>query len=249
MSDSTPATDPNALLFPAFICGPTVTCQNETQAKAKAWREHHKQHGNLPDLELIPVPPGSVMMCFDSAPEVGSLGGGSTKKHRWHFYLIELLRWESWPWSTWNREYAEVDRYNDYFEAHVCRYSWGALNYVTTYPFCDSIDTLALRIEGVLSFWEPLDTLKYVHHSAGRRSLQTLLAQNFQGHIAMWVDAPTGDARQDLRAVVDKMRRASPDETHSRLIPRLQEVAKTADFMGDREWLLTPATTPTWEVS
>lgn len=240
MTETTPATDPNALLFPAFIYGINVTCHNETDLEAERWRKRYLEHGDLPELELIPVPPGEVMLCFDSTEDPGSLGGGFTKKSRWHFYLIDFLQGQSRPGPFWGADRNEIKRYNKFFEAHVSRYAWGALNYVTTHPFSDSIDTLSRRIEGVLSFWEPLNTLKYAHYSIKRRSLQTLLDQNFSGHIAMWLDAPTGDARQDLRMVVDKMRRASPDETYFRLVPRLYEVAKTAQLLLKREWLLSP---------
>jgi hypothetical protein len=228
------------VLFPAFIYGINVKCLNAMEAEAKKWRKRYLEQGDLPELELIPVPPGEVIICSDSAPEIGSLGGGYTKKSRWHLYLIDFLESESYPCSPLDGDRNEIIRYTDFFEAHVSRYSWGALTYVTTHPDSDSIDTLERRIEGVLSFWEPLNTLKYAHYSVKRRSLQTLLDQNFSGHIAMWLDAPTGDARKDLRMVVDKMRRASPDETYARLVPRLYEVAKTATSLFKREWLLSP---------
>lgn len=228
------------VLFPAFIYGINVACHNAMEAEAKKWHKRYFEQGDLPELDLLPVPPGEVIICRDSAPEIGSLGGGYTKKPRWHLWLIDFLRDESSPCAALDGDKGAIARYDDFFEAHVCRYSWGALTYVTTHPFSDSIDVLERRMEGVLSFWEPLNTLRYAHYSPKKRSLQTLLEQNFSGHIAMWLDAPHGDARKDLRMVVDKMRRASPDETYGRLLPRLHEVAKTAPILLEREWLLSP---------
>jgi hypothetical protein len=98
-------------------------------------------------------------------------------------------------------------------------------------------------VEGVLAFWEQLETLRYIDRVTARckrGTLGDLLAFHFEGHIAMWVDAPTGDVRQDLRTAIDQMRRASDDEIHTRLIRRLHYVADTNPHLKHREWLKSP---------
>jgi hypothetical protein len=107
----------------------------------------------------------------------------------------------------------------------------------------NTIDAVSQRVEGVLSFWEQLDAMRYFHPitTRGKRgTLADLIAFHFRWHMAMWVDAPTGDIRQALCTTIDQMRRASEDEIHSRLIRQLRYVANENTYLQHREWLLSP---------
>ena len=55
MSDATAPTDPNALLFPAFVYGEPGECRRKMKAEAKRWAKRYAQHGDFPEPKLIDV--------------------------------------------------------------------------------------------------------------------------------------------------------------------------------------------------
>ena len=82
--------------------------------------------------------------------------------------------------------------------------------------------------------------MRYVDVYPRAVTFTNLMAFKFRGHVAMWVDRPTPDVRQNLRAAIDQMRRASDDEIHTRLIRQLHHVADTRPDLNHREWLKSP---------
>jgi hypothetical protein len=74
MSDVTPSTDPNALLFPAFMYGDKTTCRRKMKAEAKKWAKYYVEGREFPEPKLIPIPGGSVV--FTSESTSNWVGGG-----------------------------------------------------------------------------------------------------------------------------------------------------------------------------
>ncbi len=74
------------------------------------------------------------------------------------------------------------------------------------------------RIEALLSFWEPLDTIRYVDFNLRPVSLPDFVMGLYRGTVVMWVDKPTGDVKDDLRTAIINMPKASEDEVHGRIL-------------------------------
>ncbi|MBK9266640.1 MAG: hypothetical protein IPM54_43495 [Polyangiaceae bacterium] len=231
MSDKVASTDPNALLFPAFLYGPHASCRRKMKAEAKKWAKRYEAHGEFPEPKLIPVPPGSVMICSGVEADFLALGM-ATNEPCWFFYLMHELRMEVRPSSG-----PQYEVFQPKFEAFLCRYPWGAL-YVATTPADSTIDLVSRRLEAVLSFWEQLGTLRYLRYC--QYTLTTLMHYYYEGTIRMWVDAPAGSVKDVLRAAMERMRHASEDEIQARMMRRLHEVADTDPELKHREWLKSP---------
>lgn len=267
MSDSTPPTDPNALLFPAFSYGDHTSCRRKMKAEAKKWGKRYQERGDFPETKLIPVPPGSSIFLGDqsdldfinmgmrleqtrpSPPGSNSYEPDTVfveplpnrNQPRWYFYLVDQIRWELLDHIQY--EHPQQRIIHVAYEAFACRYPWGALSLAIGHSLYHTIDAVSQRVEAVLSFWEKLDTVRYIDPvpiRCKRGILADLLAFRFESHIAMWVDAPTGNIRQDLRTAIDQMRRASDDEIHTRLIRQLHHEADTNPYFKHREWLKSP---------
>ncbi|MBK9266078.1 MAG: hypothetical protein IPM54_40620 [Polyangiaceae bacterium] len=228
MSDKVASTDPNALLFPAFLYGPHASCRRKMKAEAKKWTKRYEERGEFPEPKLIPVPPGSVMICLGVEADIVAFGT-DTHKPCWFFYLMDELRMEVRPSS--GPQYAV---FQSKFDAFSCRYPWGALA-VATSPTESTIDLVSRRLEAVLSFWEQLDTLRYLR--IRQFTLASLMHFLYEGTIRMWVDAPAGSVKDVLRAAIERMRNASEDEIQTRLMRRLHEFADTEPELKHREWL------------
>jgi len=231
MSDTPAPTDPNALLFPAFVYGDHATCRRKMKAEIKRWIKRYEECGDFPEPKLIPVPPGSLMIASSGAGSMLTYGA-SKDNPRWYFYLIDELRMElRWP----SRPPREI--FQPQFETFARRYPWGALSVAINTGGITSIDIVTQRLEGVLSFWEKLDTLRYLDLHFRELSLANLMVVFYEGTIRMWVDDPRGSVQDVLPAVVERMRNASEDEIQMRMMRRLHEVADTDPVLKQREWL------------
>ncbi len=252
--------DTNALLFPAFIYGDHPSCRRKMKAEAKKWGKRYDAHGDFREPKLIPVPPGS-MIFMGSQNEIALVNMGlgiettprptpqvttmyefgsrpNPKQERWYFYLLNSLLCEML--DAFKYEYSERPVIDADFEAFMCRYPWGALSLAINRPLYNTIAAVSQRLEGVLSWWEKLDTVRYVTISSSFGTLTNLMRFHGEGPIAMWVDAPTGDVRMDLRAAIDTMRRASADEIHARILRRLHALAPIEQELPHRKWVMSP---------
>jgi hypothetical protein len=152
--------------------------------------------------------------------------------------MLYMLQFEA-EWAA-KLDRPECFRFRSAFVPFVCRTAWGAVSAAAIDLLLNSIEFTVPRIEGVLRFWEALDTLKYIDFHERPISLVELMVFHFHGHVAMWVDHPTGNIRTDLQTAIDQMRQASADEIHVRLIKRLREYVDIDKDLKNREWLKSP---------
>lgn len=231
MSDSTAATDPKPLLFPAFVYGEHAVCRRKMKAEAKKWAKRCDEGKDFPEPKMISVPPGSVMICAGVEADMIAFGGGS-RKPRWYFYLVDWLRMHASVGTAADREVFQAK-----YEAFVSRYPWGALSLAIEAQLW-SIPIIIRRLETVLSFWEELQTLRYLR--LRKYTLDELILYWYEGPLRMWVDAPRGSVPDILRAAIEQMRCASEDEIHTRMMRHMHYVIDTDPKLKQREWLKSP---------
>jgi hypothetical protein len=237
------------------------------KAEAKKWAKRYQERGDFPEPKLIPVPPGSAIylgeqnsialmnmgMRFEQTP--GSLVPDTVvvdtppnrNQPRWYFYLVLQIEIETAlnvdRGIASDQYHAHSDKFDTAYDAFACQYPWGALSTAINHRFFNTIDVVSQRINAVLLFWEQLDAMRYIDPVAlrGKRgTLAELLAIHFEGPIGMWVDAPTGDVRQDLRTAIDQMNRASEEEIRVRMMRQLHSFLDRDRHLEHKEWLQTP---------
>ncbi len=233
MPDTSAPTDPNALLFPAFLYGDNATCRRLWRAEAKKWGTRFEAHGDFPEPKLIPVQPGSVIWTNDGAAEMLMLGDHERrKKPHWHFYHLKLLDAEASPGGPARALFDAA------YEDFVRRYPWGALALIIDRRTNTTVDLVARRLEAVLSFWEQLDTLRYIDLHLKKLDLAALITFYTHEFVLAWADAPIGrPVKEVLRETMERMRNASEDEIQKRMMRRLHEVIDTDPNLKHREWL------------
>jgi hypothetical protein len=221
------------------------------KAEAKKWGKQYAKSGDFPEPKLIPVPPGSIVfwermalmlmptwMTTKYDPEwavVCSRAGPYVS--RWHLHHLRFL-WSEIPTVEENpRMYRALFQV---YEPHVRRYPWGALLLAIERPFKNPIPVVSRRLDALLSFWEPLDTIRYVSDDFYPVSLADFVSHAYRDTLAMWVDRPTRDVKADLRTVINKIHRASADEIHKRLLRSARLFVETAPHLNHRQWLKTP---------
>ncbi len=252
MSDATSSTQPNELLFPAFMYGDKTTCRRKMKAEAKKWAKCYAEGRNFPEPKLIPISPGSVVFMDENTSNwVG--GGYSTTalnavlvsanpkaeglNIQWRAYLMRDLLYEAESIPRLGQE--DCISFRRAVVPLFCRSTWGAIS-ATMIGVLNSIEFTVPRIEGILQGWEVLDTLKYIDFDERPISFIKYMNDNFHGNVAMWVDQPTGELRTDLATAIAQMRKASDDEIYQRLLKRLREYVDIRNDFKHPEWLKSP---------
>jgi hypothetical protein len=239
------------LLFPEFLYGELSPTQRKMKAEAKKWGKRYAKSGDFPEPKLMPIPPGSIVfwnryalefrktgMSTENDPEwakVWSAAGPNVP--RWHLHHLAGF-WTDIPTVEYRNEvrWPMVKAY----ETFVQRYPWGALVIAMTRPLDNPIPIATRRFEALLSFWEPLDTIRYVDVDFYPVSLTDFVLGLYRELVVMWVDRPTGDLRIDLRTVINNMPKASEDEIRSRALRCARWVIETWPYLKHRQWLKTP---------
>jgi hypothetical protein len=256
MSDiptKSPTSSPE-LLFPAFIYGEKTPCRRKMKSEALKWAKAFRAGREFPEPKLTPIAPGTIVFTRESTADLVRLGytfvpntnrvlidGQAAKDQalhlQWRVYLVYGMRYEAKLADLSREEQWDFDRS---FNAFVCNYPWGAISAVESGTFLSDIAITLPRIEGLLRFWDALDTLKYLGLYTHAISLTEHVLLYLNGEIAMWVDRPTGDVRTDLQKAMEQMRQASADEIYTRLVKRLRQCADTENSVKHRDWLKSP---------
>jgi hypothetical protein len=223
----------NPLLFPAFVYGEYAVCRRQMKAEVKRWIKHYDKHGDFPEPKMVPVPPNTLVIVSSGAASMLTYGA-SKKNLRWYFCLVDEFR----MLVNSDTPLARAD-FHAKFEALAFRYPWVALTVVVE-PWDFSIPLVMQRLDAVLSFWEPLDTLRYLDIHFRKLSLGELMLFFYEGTIRLWVDTPRGTVPEMLHAAIQQMRNASEEEVYARIMRRLHEIIDTDPKVQRREWLRSP---------
>jgi hypothetical protein len=239
------------LLFPEFLYGELSPTQRKMKAETKKWGKLYAKSGDFPEPKLMPVPPGSIVFWTRSALDLMRWGGSTEIDPEWEKVCLRAGRHvPRWHLHHLIHFWAEIplvdDRRETYqalfkaYEVFVQRYPWGALVIAIAQPLRNPIPVAARRIEALLSFWEPLDTIRYVGHDLYPVSLTAFVMEVYRELVVMWVDRPTGDAKTDLRTACANMPAASEDEIRARALRSARWFIETWPHLKHRQWLKTP---------
>ncbi len=261
MPTSTPPPDSDALMFPAFMYGAHADCRRKMLAEAKRWGKHYQKHGTFPEPKLIPVPAGATILMLDqgsiqlrnmgmkmdmtprplgTGPELLVFGKRpDPDTARWFFYLADDFNSEVESYY-FKQRLEKPPGVKAAYEALACRYPWGALNALIRHTLYNTIPTVSRRLETLLSFWEQLDSVRYLDLILCLTTLADVVRFHCPGIVTMWVDTPTGDIRKDLATAIEQMRRASNDEIYARLLRHLRYMVLANKKYNHPEWLVSP---------
>lgn len=241
------------LLFPEFLYGEQAPTRRKMKAEAKKWGRRFAKGLDFPEPKLIPVPPGAVVFWAQPAVEFMKWGVSTENDpewekvcalrgrlvRRWHLYHLTLFRTEI-P-KPEGDDYLEIRaRLRAAYEAFVCQYPWGAIAIAIERPYDNTIPVAMRRIEALLSFWEPLDTIRYVSYDLYPVPLTELMRYTYRDMLAMWVDKPSGDLRVDFRTTITNIPKASEDEIRARVLRNARWIIETWPRWKHPQWLKSP---------
>lgn len=216
--------------FPGFLYGPFSSLHRRTLGEARRWAEAYRQTGGFPLPSTEPVPDAAVVYAHEATDLL-------RKVPQWRSYFVSRLCDAVLAKLGWNEHVTVAQE----FETHVLQTPWGALDAAVTRAAPFSVGSVTRRIDSLLRFWEPLDTLRYVGPmGAAPVPLAELAGFCYAGPLGMWRDRPPGEVRQDLRAAVDAMNAAGPGERQDRLVRVLAGLAGAEERLREEPRLTDP---------
>jgi hypothetical protein len=244
---------PEPLLFPEFLYGELSPTQRKMKAEANKWGRRFAKSSDFPEPKLIPILPGSIVFWLESAVEFVKWGVSAENDPEWgkvcalagrhvsRWHLHHLISFRSEIPTPEGADYMEIrPRLWGTYENFLCRYPWGALTLAIAKPLYRTILVATRRIEALLSFWEPLDTIRYVDIRLYPVSLTDLVRYTYRDVLATWIDKPSADLRVDLHTTITNILKASEDEIRARALRGARWVIETWPHLKHRQWLKTP---------
>jgi hypothetical protein len=162
------------------------------------------------------------------------------KVPHWRLYFVRRLRSAITDRLPEDADWGEVTAAFDMF---TLRFPWGALDAAIGQVVPNTLESTAVRINAVLSFWNKLDTLRYIDRRRQVIGLTELVAQASAGLRDLWLDARGTDLKSDLVAALERAATAQPELACERLARHMAMIARTnenvihKDILTNEMWL------------
>lgn len=221
---------PAPLQLPSFLHGIYPAVHQKTHKEGMRCGEQYRKDGSFPaPQQMVEVAPGEVVV-------VEGVVDFQHARPAWRLYMVSNVRSGLWEALDYPSGY-EVD---DLFEAFCRETAWGALYFMCSHSAPQSAERMALRLQALLRFWEPLQSVRYLFRTpTDALSLDELMTAACAWAMDAW--CPVGDAsvRSRLAVAAERMARATREDSIAAILremPRALSYArglKHRDVVGD----------------
>lgn len=208
-----------------------MTVARSTSREGRRCGEQYQQDGSFPaPSTLLEVPPEEVVIVHEVADF-------QRERSAWRLYLLSRVM---------TGLYEAVDFQNtlqvrDAYEAFCRGTAWGALYFAVTHPGPASAERTALRLQALLRFWEPLQSVRYRFTAPDAAlTLEDLIRVACPWVLEAW--APHEDALVHARLglAVERLARATHDDSIDAVLRQLPRALAAASGLKHRELLSEP---------
>jgi hypothetical protein len=142
---------PPSLQIPSFLHGSFMTVARSTSKEGRRCGEQYRQDGSFPaPRTLLEVLPEEVVIVHEVADF-------ERARPAWRLYLLSRVMAGLYEAMAFQNTLQVRDAY----EAFCRESAWGALYFAVTHPGPASAERTALRLQALLRFWEPLQSVRY----------------------------------------------------------------------------------------
>lgn len=219
-----------SLLMPEFLHGTFMTVDRKTRKEGERCGEQYRQDGSFPlPRELLEVPAGTVVM----AHEVADF---QRERPAWRLYMASNVADRLFETLDWQNTL----QVGDAFEAFCGQEAWGALHFAVAQTAPHSSQRTALRLQAVLRFWEPLESVRYLFSSPHLPlTLEELLTTACGWAMDSW-NSGGAPVRERLERAVARMANATREDCLEAIVRQLPLAIAAARELKHRDWLAEP---------
>jgi hypothetical protein len=221
-----------SLLMPAFLHGTFMTVARKTRTEGDRCGQQYLQDGSFPlPREMLEVPAGTVVI----AQEVADF---QRERPAWRLYSVASVADRLFESLDWQNTF----QVGDAFEAFCRQEAWGALHFAVAQTAPHSAQRTALRLQAVLRFWEPLQSVRYLFTSPQiPLTLEELLTAARGWAMDAWCPEGAAPVRERLERAVERMASATREDCLEAILRQLPRALVAARDLKHRDWLAEPA--------
>lgn len=220
------------LQLPSFLYGVQASVRQKTRREGLRCGKQYREQGTLPlpaqlrDVHSDEVVIGHEVVDFQR------------ERPAWRLYMVSQVMTALSETPEWQNPFPVRNAY----EEKVRQTEWGALFFATTHMGPVSAERTASRLRAVLSFWEPLQSARYLFDSpSAPHTLEELMVAS--GGWAMDAWCPIGDApvRVRLELAAERMERATRADCVEAILRQMPRALSSARDVKHRRQVADPA--------
>ncbi|HEX8704856.1 MAG TPA: hypothetical protein VF815_38845 [Myxococcaceae bacterium] len=219
------------LQMPSFLYGAYNTAQRKAHTEGRRCGAQYRKAGSFPPpLELVALPPGEVVIAHDVVDF-------DRARPAWRLYMVTDVMDGLCDALDWENVYPVCDAY----EAAARQAAWGALYFVFARIAPKGAEKTALRLEAMLRFWEPLQSVRYLFTSPNVPiSLEQLLEASINWAMDAWCPESSASVRERLETAAARMARATKEDCLEAIFRQMPRAFASADGLKHRPLLMDP---------
>lgn len=225
---------PSSLEMPSFLHGIYAEVSRKTRKEGRRCGEQYRDQGAFPiPRELCAVPAGEVVVAHDVADF-------QHESPAWRLHMMANVLSSLYEAADPQKTIQARDAYEEFCRATA----WGSLYFTIAPTGPVSAERTCRRLQALLPFWEPLQSVRYLFKSVNAvLTLEELLSTTCDWAMDAWYPVGEGSVRTRLELAAERMGRATQEdciEAVLRQMPRALQHAqgvKHRDVLADPEFL------------
>jgi hypothetical protein len=222
----------SSLQLPSFLHGRYPSVHQKAMKEGLRCGAQYRKEGSFPaPQQMLEVPSGEVIV----AQEVVDF---QHERPAWRLYMVSQVRSGLWEALDWPNTF-EVD---DLYEAFCRETAWGALYFAISLDAPASAERMALRLQALLRFWEPLQSVRYLFKTLGAAlTLEELMVTACGWATEAWCPEGGASARARLETAAERMARATREDCLEAILRHLPRALTLARGLKHPEALADPS--------
>jgi hypothetical protein len=219
------------LEVPSFLHGTFMSVARKTRKEGRRCGGQYRKEGCFPPpRELLAVPAGEVVI----AHEVVDF---QRDQPAWRLYMVSgVMRGVNEA-----MDFQDAFGVRDAYEEFCRETAWGALHYAIEPNGPVSAKCTALRLQSVLRFWEPLQSVRYLFKRLNAvLTLEELIVASNDWAMDAWCPVGESAVRARLQTAAKRMARATKDDSIEAILRQMPRVLEFARNLKHRDVLADP---------
>ncbi|MFL5343603.1 MAG: hypothetical protein ACJ8AT_02360 [Hyalangium sp.] len=179
---------------------------------------------------MLEVPPGTLVLTHEIADF-------QRERPAWRLYMVFNVISGLCEALDWQNSFQIGDAYEKF-----CRESsWGALYFMISQTAPMSAERVALRLQAVLRFWEPLQSVRYLFKRLNAvLTLEELMIASSDWAMDAWCPMGEASVRQRLELAAERMARATREDCLEAIVRQMPRALEAARDLKHRDVLANP---------
>ncbi|WP_375769794.1 hypothetical protein NR798_02610 [Archangium gephyra] len=221
----------SSLQLPSFLHGTFPLVHQKTAKEGMQCGEQYLRDGTFPvPQQMREVPPGEVVV----AHEVIDF---QRERPAWRLYMVSNVK---------NSLYEALAGQNaiparDAYEAFFRETAWGALYFAIDPSSPESAERTAVRLQAVLRFWEPLQSVRYLFKNPGtEHTLEELMVAACGWAMEAWCPEGGTSTLSRLETAAARMAHATREDCIEAILRNMPRALTSSRSLKHRNVLADP---------